>query len=198
VKARLADVWLLTAVVGILVFGIYALWFPSYIDYAEGPLCDQARRLLEGHMLYRADLAQPPYTVDNYPPLYPLVVASLVRVSGLSLLCAGRLVSLLAAVAATALIARLARRDGDDRATGRLAAALFLSHFFVVEWAIVARVDVLALALSLGALAIVQARPRAPAAALAAARALANAASASMPAGPIQSPARYRCAMPPT
>ena len=40
---------------------------------------------------------------------------------------------------------------------------LFLSHLFVVEWAMVARVDLLALALSLAALALVQARPGATA-----------------------------------
>jgi hypothetical protein len=166
---RLVDGWLLVAIVVFVIFGAYCLWFPFFIDYGEGPLCDQARRLLAGEPLYRADWSQPPFTVDNYPPVYPVLVAALARASHLSLLRAGRLVSLVASASAAAMLARLARRGYGERGAGRLAAALFLSHAYVLEWAIAARVDALALALSLVALVIVEARPRSTAAAVTAA-----------------------------
>jgi hypothetical protein len=160
VKPRLAAAALAGTVVAVVAFGVYALWSGFRVDYAEGPLADQVRRLLAGRMLYQADLSRPPFTVDNYPPVFPLVTAGLARVTHLSVLRAGRLVSLLAALAGAALIARLARRDGDDRVPGYFAATLFLSHFFVIQFAVVERVDMLALALSLGALALLRARPR--------------------------------------
>jgi hypothetical protein len=168
VKPRLAAATLAGTVFAVLAFGVYALWSGFRVEYAEGPLADQARRLLAGRMLYQADLARPPFTVDNYPPVFPLVTAGLARVTHLSVLRAGRLVSLLAALAGAALIARLARRDGDDRVPGCFAATLFLSHFFVIQFAVVARVDLLALAFSLGALALLRARPRSAAIALSA------------------------------
>lgn len=41
------------------------------LDYGEGPLLNQARLLAEGRPIYRPNLNDYPYTVANYPPLFP-------------------------------------------------------------------------------------------------------------------------------
>jgi hypothetical protein len=166
---RLVDGAWLASLAALALFATWAQLCPYALDYGEGPLCDQARRLAGGEGLYRADWITPPFVVDNYPPLYPLLMAAASRLLRVSFLGAGRLLSTLAALACAALLARLARGVTGDCAAGRVAAALFLSHAFVLEWAIVARVDLVALAWSLGALAIAQANPSSLSAAIGAA-----------------------------
>jgi hypothetical protein len=41
------------------------------IDYGEGPLLDQVSRLAAFQNLYQTDITIPPYTITNYPPVYP-------------------------------------------------------------------------------------------------------------------------------
>jgi len=159
VKRRFVDAYLVASLLALTAVAAYAWWCPFALDYGEGPLCDQARRLLHGEGLYRADWTRPPYTVDNYPPIYPLLLAGASRLLHLSLLRSGRLLSMLAALASALLLGRVAAHGERDPRAGMLAAALFLSHLFVLEWAMLARVDLVALAFSLTALAIVQARP---------------------------------------
>jgi 4-amino-4-deoxy-L-arabinose transferase-like glycosyltransferase len=155
---RLVYVALAAAIVVFAACAVYVLWFPFAVDYGEGPLVDQARRLLAGESLYRAAWNRPPFVINNYPPLFPIAVAAASRALHVGLLAAGRLISILSTVASAVLIGRIARRAWDDRLAGWLAAALYLSNLFVVEWALVARVDSLALALSLAALHLLQTR----------------------------------------
>src|SRR5215510_10686027 len=59
-----------------------AITFPYPLDYGEGPLLDQAMRLARFENIYRGDLTVPPYTLANYPPLFPLIQAPLVLAFG--------------------------------------------------------------------------------------------------------------------
>jgi hypothetical protein len=52
--------------------------FPYPLDHGEGPLLDQAMRLARFENIYRRDLTLPPYTLANYPPLFPLAQAPFV------------------------------------------------------------------------------------------------------------------------
>lgn len=56
--------------------------FPYPVDYGEGPLLDQAVRWAELENVYATDLAGPPFTVANYPPLYAIAQAPWVAVFG--------------------------------------------------------------------------------------------------------------------
>ena len=56
--------------------------FPYPLDYGEGPLLDQAMRLVRFENIYRHDLTVPPYTLANYPPLFPLAQAPFVWAFG--------------------------------------------------------------------------------------------------------------------
>ncbi len=49
-----------------------AIEYPYQLDAEEGFLLAQALRFQAGEGLYRS-LAEPPYAVDNYPPLYPVL-----------------------------------------------------------------------------------------------------------------------------
>jgi hypothetical protein len=123
--------------------------FPYGLNYGEGTMIDQARRMAAGEPLYRATFEDPPYVVSNYPPLYVLAVAGVTRLTSLPLLPAGRAISLAGALAAASCVGLLAARLSGSRMAGLLAAALFMGNPFAMKWSALARVDFLALALSL-------------------------------------------------
>src|SRR5678809_1535833 len=102
------------------------------MGYGEGPLLEQTIRLGRLERIYRAELVSPPYTVSNYPPLYPLVLSPFGRVWGPAFWY-GRVLSALGVVAASVLVG-----------------LVLLSFPPVSYWASLYRVDALALALSLG------------------------------------------------
>ena len=117
------------------------------LDYGEAPLVDQAIRLASGQNIYRADLSSPPYTVSNYPPLYPLALAPLVKLFGPSLV-AGRLVSILCALASAFFLAQIVYVPSQARTASLTTGLIFLAFPYVVGWSKLARVDLLALAFS--------------------------------------------------
>src|SRR5579859_8049824 len=49
-----------------------ALSFPFPLDYGEGHLLYEAIRIAHFQTIYPATLAQPPYVLDPYPPLFVL------------------------------------------------------------------------------------------------------------------------------
>jgi hypothetical protein len=75
-----------------------ALEYPYQLDAEEGFLLAQALRFQAGEGLYRS-LAEPPYAVDNYPPLYPALWSLFVSPEAPSL-DAGRWIAALSAAAA--------------------------------------------------------------------------------------------------
>ena len=123
--------------------------YPYPMDYGEGPLLEQTLRLgrLEG--IYRADLSAPPYTVSNYPPLYPTVLSPVGRIWGPALWY-GRVLSALAMAAAAVFLALILLALTGDRAAALIGGLTLLAFPPVSYWASLYRVDALALALSLG------------------------------------------------
>ncbi len=139
----------LAAGVGVFAFrAVLALQASLPLDYTEGPLLNQAQLLLAGRPLYRADLTDYPYTVTNYPPLYPMAVALVGRLLGFSY-ATGRIVSVLASFGCGLALFLIVLRLTGDRAAAAVAVGLFLSFPYVVQWGSVGRVDMMALALSL-------------------------------------------------
>ncbi len=152
----------------LLVLGLAALvfvahgWnviaFPYPIDYGEGPLLDQATRLARFQNIYRPSTATPPYTIANYPPLYPLTQAPLVWLFGPAFWY-GRLLSWLSMVAAALLIALILHALTGDRLAAAIGGLTLLAIPYVSFWAPLYRVDPLALALSLGGIFVIVRRP---------------------------------------
>ncbi|MEM7167116.1 MAG: glycosyltransferase family 39 protein [Planctomycetota bacterium] len=122
------------------------LTFPYELNYGEGVLLDQARRVTEPAGLY-PPFEQAPYVIDNYPPVYPLLVGLLPGLETAPFFTA-RLISLLATLVAAFMVALIVRRWSGDVAalTG---AAVFLSLPQINDFAEFARIDSLALCLGL-------------------------------------------------
>ena len=123
--------------------------YPYPMDYGEGPLLEQTIRLgrLEG--IYRAELVSPPYTVSNYPPVYPLVLSPFGRIWGPALWY-GRVLSALGVVAASVFVALILISLTGNRIAALVGSLVLLAFPPVSYWASLYRVDALALALSLG------------------------------------------------
>lgn len=124
-----------------------AVQFRYPLDYGEAPLVDQALRLAAGKGIYRPSLTTPPYTIANYPPVYPLALAALVKLFGPSFV-AGRLISILCAVLTAVLLSKIVGVFSQDRIAAAVSGLVFLAFPYVVGWSKLARVDLLALALS--------------------------------------------------
>jgi hypothetical protein len=153
---------LLVALVGgVTVFagdGARVIVFPFPTDYGEGPLLAQTRALGRGEGIYRADLTSPPYTISNYPPLYPLALSPVAWLGGPAFWY-GRLLSWLSVVAATVLIASILHALTRDRLAAVIGGLFLLAFPPASYWASLYRVDALALALSLGGLCLCVRRP---------------------------------------
>ncbi|WP_129673555.1 hypothetical protein [Candidatus Chloroploca sp. Khr17] len=142
------------------------LAFPFPLDYGEGPLVSQVERLRAGVPIWRlyADPENAPFLIVNYPPLYLVLTAMLTPLTG-SVLMAGRLLSLVATLAAMGAIAWLSHPGAAAspvvRRTSWLLVLLFLTIPIVREWSALMRVDLLGLALGLWGL-VVLAHPPLP------------------------------------
>lgn len=133
---------------------LMALFHPYPLDYGESPLVDQAMRLAAGQSIYQSDLSSPPYTVSNYPPLYPMSMVPFVKLFGPNF-WTGRVISLLSTLASGVFLALIVYIHSQDRLAAIITGLLFLAIPYVVHWSPLARVDMLALALSTAGLYVV-------------------------------------------
>jgi hypothetical protein len=138
------------AVVLFIIHALLSIFFPYPLDYGEAPLVDQAMRLAAGQNIYRTEVALPPYTIANYPPVYPLALAPFAH-SGVAFL-AGRAISVLSAIATAIFLGLIIYYASQDRLSALASGAIFLAIPYVVHWSGLLRVDLLALALSTAAL----------------------------------------------
>lgn len=149
------------AVVAVAYFawtGVRAARFPFPLDYGEGPLVDQARQLARGATIYRARFDDYPFTVANYPPLFPAILGAWCKVFGFTF-GAARALGLVAASACALLVAAIVRAAVADVRAALLGGALFLGVPYTLFWASFVRVDFVALAFSLAAVAVAAWRP---------------------------------------
>ena len=122
--------------------------------YGEAIVLDEVRRIGLGQPLYPAPDAVP-LTVTAYPPAYYLVVAGLQHLAGDTGYGPGRVVSVVATLAAGGLLAWSVRQLAASWPGGLLAAGLFFTqNLTALLWAPAHRVDPLALCLSLFGIAL--------------------------------------------
>jgi hypothetical protein len=126
------------------------LFFPYQLDYGEGVLLHFVREWSQGRPIYTA-IDSYPYVVANYPPLAILLALILTPLLSLSY-AAGRIWTLLALVAVTAIILAWVRRAGRRWLPAVAAGLLFVGSPYVYHWAPLFRVDLIGLALTLGGL----------------------------------------------
>jgi 4-amino-4-deoxy-L-arabinose transferase-like glycosyltransferase len=135
-------------------YGWRVVFFPYPLDYGEGPILDQVVRLAQLQNIYRSDLAVPPYTIANYPPLYLLVQVPLNWIFGPAFWY-GRLISLISIVASAVFITLIVHSLTSDWPAAVVSGLVFLVTPYVSFWSPLFRVDSLALGLSLAAVLIV-------------------------------------------
>lgn len=159
----------LVFIYGLVRLGLHApvaLNYPYDLDYGEGVVWEQMRLIISGSGYQ--PLRPMPAFVFEYPPLYHLVTAATAGAFGLDPLLAGRLVSLVMALAAAVLIGVLTSaaigktQDRTVRAIAGLIAGLaFVTLPVVLNWSTLMRVDMLAYAMSIaGMLAAAQSANR--------------------------------------
>ncbi len=143
------------ALIVCLGYQLLAIGYPYSMDYGEAPLVDQAMRLASGQNIYRADISQSPYTISNYPPLYIAILAVSVKLFGpAASFFVGRIVSALAAWAASICLALIVYGQTRDRFAALSTGLIFLAFPFVVFWSPLLRIDMVALAFSLAGLCL--------------------------------------------
>ena len=124
-----------------------SLTYPYSLDYGEGPLLDQSVRLARFENIYHSSFDQPPYTISNYPPLFPLVQVPFVWIFGPALWY-GRLISIMCALLA-ALFIGLTLYTLSHNMIGSVFAGFMLIVFpYIQHWSMFNRIDELALCLS--------------------------------------------------
>ncbi|MFN2151745.1 MAG: hypothetical protein ACK2T5_09125 [Anaerolineales bacterium] len=177
--------FLIASAVIFVLHSLLSVSFPYSLDYGEAPLIDQAMRLSAGQNIYRSDLATPPYTIANYPPLYVLSLIPFLNwfdspfpmarvVSVMATLCSAIFIALtvksLSKAASDRLVIpgegptrlqRMARTLNVNLFPALIAALFFLASPYVVQWSGRARIDSLALAFATAALFVLARWPRA-------------------------------------
>jgi hypothetical protein len=143
------------AILFFLVTASFGLFNPRDTSQPEGAVVAAALRVAHGEPLY-LDVHKGPYVTAMYGPLLYALLGFLVRISGSGVegaYLAGRLVSLLSALACAGLVGWLSRRYGASRPAAWIAGGLFLASPLILPVAYSSRSDVPALALSLAGLA---------------------------------------------
>jgi hypothetical protein len=130
-----------------LFYGAVCLFYPYDLDNEEGFILNQIHQLRHGHTIY-PELKAPPYTVGNYPPVYQVVNLPFSLVFGTHHWY-GRLISILATLVLGYLIGRIVYRITEDIFTALVAGIFPFAVHYIYSWAVLNRVDMLALAFTL-------------------------------------------------
>ena len=129
---------------------LFAIRCPYEIEYGEGILLQNAINIAHGGAVYN-NYHHYPYVVATYPPLYPLIGALGIKLTGVSF-AFGRAVSALGAFGTAGLIWAMLRRAGIRPFAAGLGALLFVAAPIVCWWGVVMRVDMTAVFLGVAGL----------------------------------------------
>ncbi len=132
--------------------GIRLVQYPYDVDNSEAYLLYQGIRLSEGKFLY-PPLSEYPYLVDNYPPVYPLLIAT-----GFHFLEPNfhwpRLLSFISICLTALLLGYWTYMRHKEWLPAVLTILVFLSFYHVYNWGALARVDMVGILFSLTGLII--------------------------------------------
>lgn len=129
------------AIVQALSIALQRVVYPYELEWLEGGALVQVQRILHGQPLYARPTLD--YVAFFYPPLYYYTAAALAQVTGFSFLPL-RLVSLLASVGSTVIVARLVQRATGQHHAGFTAVGLLTATYgLALGYYDLARVDAL-------------------------------------------------------
>lgn len=153
----LGVVWGIWIIIYIL-YSVALIQYPYDWEPGEGSKILYAQRLLENKPLYKSNNTFP-MLGNCYPPMYPLIVAALVKYAGPQMWC-GRIVSFVAILLMMAMIYRIASRHNCSRVWGIVAAGCFAMPAFIANWYSLARMDSLCSFFLLGMVYVVWEFPK--------------------------------------
>lgn len=137
---------LIIYVVFYLIQSLIIITYPYQVSYPEGLILNQVKLLLEGRQIYK-DINDYPLIVTNYPPVYLLFCAGLVKFFGVSFAW-GRLITFLAALFVVFLIYKILLPK-TKKEIAIVSALLFISSSYIYKDTPFMRVDMLGLLFSL-------------------------------------------------
>jgi len=129
-----------------LYHGARIVLYPYDLDNSEAFLVYQGERLAQGQFLYRP-LNEPPYLVDNYPPLYPLLTAAGFYFTGTNFHWP-RFLSLTATILTAGILSLWTYKQTRNAKASVFAGLVYLSFYHVYDWCAYARVDAVGCALA--------------------------------------------------
>ncbi|MEW6235751.1 MAG: hypothetical protein AB1656_10230 [Candidatus Omnitrophota bacterium] len=135
-----------------LYHGARIILYPYDLDNSEAFLVYQGERLAHGQFLYRS-LAEPPYLVDNYPPLYPLLMAAGFYFTGTNFHWP-RFLSLAATILTAGILSLWTYKQTRNAKASVFAGLVYLSFYHVYDWCAYARVDAVGCVLAAAGLLI--------------------------------------------
>ncbi|MBC2661601.1 glycosyltransferase family 39 protein [Novosphingobium flavum] len=134
-----------------------AVRFPYQLDYGEGIVWEQLRRIATGRGY--APIEGFPTIVFHYPPLYHALTGALVRLTGADALLTGRALSFACTLITAGLVARIAALLAPREVArwmvwsgSGMAALIALGMLPTSQWSVLMRVDMLCMALTFGGL----------------------------------------------
>lgn len=134
--------------------GNIALSYPYSLDYGEGPLLDQTLRMARFENIYHNSFDVPPYTISNYPPLFPLVQVPFVWIFGPAFWY-GRMISIFCAFLTAVFIYLTLYSLSHSWAGAGVGGLLLLAFPYLQHWSMFNRIDELALCLSWAGLYVI-------------------------------------------
>ena len=146
-------VFLVVVAIIYLTHSLLAVTFPYPMDYGEAPLVNQAMNLRAGENIYRPDIADPPYTIANYTPLYVLSLTPFVGQLD-TVFNTGRAISVLSAVATAVFLGLIIYTFTQDRLASVATSIIYLAIPYVVSWSGLLRIDSMAMAFSTAGLLV--------------------------------------------
>ncbi len=129
-----------------LYHGVRLVLHPFDVDNSEAYLVYQGQRLSEGHFLY-PPLDEPPYLIDNYPPVYPSLIAAGFLFSEPNFHWP-RAIAFLSTCATAIILTFWTYRRTRHRWAALLTGLIYLSFYHVYDWGALARVDALGVLLA--------------------------------------------------
>ncbi len=131
-----------------------ALTFPFPLEYGEGAILDQILRLIRFESIYRTNIATPPFTISNDPPLFHLVQAPFALIFGPAFWY-GRAISMVSVLVAALFIGLTLHAITGDRIASAMGGLTLLAFPHILQWSALDHVDSLALALSWAGLFVI-------------------------------------------
>lgn len=139
--------FIMVAVLIFFAFSLRSLAYPYILDYGEGHTLNYSV-LLREYGNYFIDINSYPYIHAAYPPVFPFLVFIIMKFFGASFFI-GRIISFFSTIGTILILYKLFYFECREKINSFIVSSLFIAPYFVIQWAALARVDMLAIFFSI-------------------------------------------------